>query len=115
MHQAITFAIASEFLGVTIPGHFLAVLGPKYRKVTVLTRNFFVRVHQRDLWPENASGFIFGALNFFFFSQEFWARRSPELVTHKNFVADVHSQRLIPVRTKLLPCHSQNHSQSLAS
>ena len=31
-----------EMLGVTIPGHFLAVLGPKYRKFTVFYRKFTV-------------------------------------------------------------------------
>ena len=71
------------------------VLGPKYRKFTYFTviyRSVLCvfedpyslcksRVHQRDLGPRNASGFIFWTLKGFFCS--ILARKSPELVTHK--------------------------------
>ena len=43
------------------------------------------RVHQRDLGPRNASGFIYWTLEGFF-CWKFLARKSPELVTHKNYV-----------------------------
>ena len=40
-------------------------------------------MHQSDLGPRNASGFIFRTLKVSFVSQEFWARKSPDLVTHE--------------------------------